>query len=143
MQERRIGPRVSKLLVSHLDLDPTILELAGVAPPEDRRRPGRDLMAMMRGDISSRHNAIYAELATCAMIRTGNWKMVFDPEQGGVQYLFNLVVDPHEQQNLAGVAVYEHVTLDLIQQLLSHRIRLTQYAHIKEEQRLQRVRTGY
>jgi len=58
-----------------------------------------------------------------------------------VQNLYNLVNDPDELINLAGVAGYEHVTLDLVQQLLAHRIRLSQYTHTKEEQRLQRVRT--
>ncbi len=133
-EERRNGPRVSKVLASHLDLYPTILRLAGIEPVPDRSRPGIDLLALLR-------DAVYAELATCAMIRTGNWKLVFDPEQGGVQHLYNLAIDPHEQNNLAGVAGYEPVTLDLLQRLLSHRIRLTQYSHTKEEQRLQRVRT--
>ncbi len=132
-QERLNGPRVSKQLVSHLDLYPTILALAGITPVTQQQRAGLNLLT--RG-----HEAIFAELATSAMIRTGNWKLVFDPEQGGVQYLFNLVVDPQEQNNLAGVAGYEHVMLDLVQQLLAQRIRLTQYTHIKEEQRLQRVR---
>ena len=136
--ERRNGPRVSKALVTHHDLYPTILALAG-APLPKRKRVGKDLLAILRGEISA-HEAAYAELATCAMIRTGNWKLVFDPEQGGVQYLFNLAIDPQEQHNLAGVASYEHVTLDLVQRLLAHRIRLTQYTHVKEEQRLQRVR---
>jgi arylsulfatase len=137
--ERRNGPRVSKALVSHHDLYPTILALAGASSPK-RKRVGKDLLAILRGDIGA-HDAAYAELATCAMIRTGNWKLVFDPEQGGVQYLFNLAIDPHEQHNLAGAAGYEHVTLDLVQRLLAHRICLTQYTHVKEEQRLQRVRT--
>lgn len=141
-QERMNGPRVSKMLVSHLDLYPTVLRLAGIAPQPDRRRPGIDLLAMLRGEPGPSRDAVYAELATCAMIRTGNWKLVFDPEQGGAQYLFNLAIDPQEQNNLAGVAGYEHVTLDLVQRLLSHRIRLTQYTHVKEEQRLQRVRTS-
>jgi hypothetical protein len=96
---------------------------------------------MMKAGADSRHDAVHAELATCAMIRTGNWKLVFDPEQGGVQYLFNMAIDPTESQNLAGVSGYEHTTLELVQRLLSHRIRLTQFTHIKEEQRLQRVRT--
>ena len=74
------------------------------------------------------------------MIRTGNWKLVFDPEQGGVQFLFNLANDPTEETNLAGVAGYEQITLDLVQRLLAQRIRLTQYTHDKEEQRIQRVR---
>ncbi|MBZ0293171.1 MAG: sulfatase-like hydrolase/transferase [Anaerolineae bacterium] len=135
-QERMNGPRVSRSLVSHLDLYPTFLELAGASMPSSPPRAGRSILH------APAHRAIYAELATSAMIRTGNWKLVFDPEQGGVTYLFNLLVDPQEQQNLAGVAGYEHVTLDLVQRLLEHRIRLTQYTHIKEEQRLQRVRIG-
>jgi arylsulfatase A-like enzyme len=134
--ERLNGPRISKALVSHLDLYATILGLAGVPTPAQPRRAGRDMLQ------AGGHRAIFAELATSAMIRTGNWKLVFDPEQGGVQYLFNLAVDPLEQHNLAGVAGYEPVTLELIQGLLAHRIHLTQYTHIKEEQRLQRVRTG-
>lgn len=135
--ERRNGPRISRALVTHHDLYPTILNLAQ-ARQGRHKRMGKDLLAILRNEAS--HDAAYAELATCAMIRTGNWKLVFDPEQGGVQYLFNLAVDPLEQRNLAGVAGYEHVTLDLIQRLLAHRIRLTQYTQIKEEQRLQRVR---
>ncbi|HLV35319.1 MAG TPA: sulfatase-like hydrolase/transferase [Spirillospora sp.] len=137
--ERHNGPRISRALVTHQDLYPTILRLAG-AQPGPRRRMGRDLLAILNG--APGHDAAYAELATCVMIRTGNWKLVFDPEQGGVQYLFNLAVDPQEQHNLAGVAGYEAVTLDLMQRLLAYRIRLTQYTHVKEEQRLQRVRVG-
>jgi arylsulfatase A-like enzyme len=139
-EERMNGPRVSKALVSHLDLYPTMLRLAGARLAFDRRRPGLDIPAMVRGEPHSGRDAVFAELATCAMVRTGNWKLVFDPEQGGVQHLYNLTVDSHEQQNLAGVAGYEHVTLDLVQRLLTHRIQQTQYTHIKEEQRLQRVR---
>jgi choline-sulfatase len=134
--ERHNGPRISRALVSHHDLYPTILYLAGAAP-DSQRRPGKNLLALLRGETG--HDAVYAELATCVMIRTGNWKLVFDPEQGGVQYLFNLAIDPQEQHNLAGVAGYESVTLDLVQRLLAHRIRLTQHTHVKEEQRLQRV----
>lgn len=133
-EERMNGPRVSRALVSHLDLYPTILELAGVTMPAAPPRVGRSILH------APAHRAIFAELATSAMIRTANWKLVFDPEQGGVTFLFNLLVDPQEQQNLAGVAGYEHVMLDLVQRLLEHRIRLTQYTHIKEEQRLQQVR---
>ena len=139
-REKPIGLRLSKALVSHLDLYPTILRLGGVEPEFDRRRPGLDLPAIVRGERGTGRDAVFAELATCAMARTGNWKLVFDPEQGGVQHLYNLAVDPQEGQNLAGVAGYEKVTLDLLEELLSHRIRITQYTHLKEEQYLQRVR---
>ena len=97
------------------------------------------MMAMLRDDTGSFHDEVVAELATTIMIRTPNWKLVFDPEQGGVQYLFNLVVDPDELNNLAGVACYEFITSELVQRLLAFKIRLTQHTHVKEEQRLQRV----
>jgi hypothetical protein len=76
------------------------------------------------------------------MIHSGNWKLVFDPEQGGVTFLFNMLVDPFEQENLAGRAGYEPVAAELIRRLLAHRIRITQYNHVKEEQRLQSVRVA-
>jgi len=142
-EERMNGPRVSKWLVSHLDLYPTTLRLAGAESPVSRHRAGRDLLAMLHDEAHAGHQAVFAELGTCAMIRTGNWKLVFDPEQGGVQYLFNMAVDPREERNLAGVAGYEPVTLDLLQRMLAHRIRLTQFTHVKEEQRLQRVRVSH
>jgi choline-sulfatase len=139
--ERLNGPRVSKALVSHLDLYPTLLELAGAAAERERHRAGLSILAMLRDQPGAGHEAVFAELATSVMIRTGSWKLVFDPEQGGVRQLFNLAVDPLEQGNLAGVAGYESVTLDLVQRLLAHRIRLTQTTHVKEEQRLQSVRS--
>lgn len=140
-QERSNGPRVSKALASHIDLFPTILGLAGLSVAPDRRRPGRDLAAVVRGDLAGA-DQVMAELATAVMVRTANWKLVFDPEAGGVQQLFNLVVDPTEETNLAGVAGYESVTLDLVQRLLASKIGRSQFTHVKEEQRLQRVHLG-
>lgn len=139
--ERRNGPRVSRALVSHLDLYPTLLALAEAGGKPERQRAGRDILAMLRDEPGAGHAAVFAELATSVMVRTGGWKLVFDPEQGGVRQLFNLAVDPEELTNLAGVAGYEAITLELVQRLLAHRIRLTQTTQVKEEQRLQRVRS--
>jgi len=138
-EERRNGPRVSKAIVSHLDLFPTILGLAGVELPPNPGRNGRDLLAVARDEPGSGHTEIHAQLGTSVMIRTPNWKLVFDPQAGGVQQLFNLAVDLKETTNLAGVAGYETVTADLIARLLSQHIRLHQRTHVKEEQRVQRV----
>ncbi len=132
-EARQNGARVSKALVSHLDLYPTILGLAGTEGPPDRRRVGKDLLH------DPGHESIVSELATTMMIRTGNWKLVYDPQAGGVQQLFNLVRDPEELDNLAGAAGYEAVAADLLEQLLADKIRRTQFTHVKEEQRLQRV----
>jgi len=132
--------RVSKRLVSHVDLYPTILEMAGVDLGPDRRRDGRSILAMLREERGVMRDRIVSELGTSVMIRTGNWKLVFDPEQGGAQFLFNLANDPREERNLAGVPGYERTTADLIERILAHRIRLTQFTQDKEEQRMQRVR---
>jgi arylsulfatase A-like enzyme len=141
-QERMNGSKICRALVSHLDLYPTILELAGLAYEPVRRRTGRSLLPMLRDVPGSLHCEVFSELATAVMIHTGNWKLVFDPEQGGVRYLFNLLNDPQETANLAGVPGYEHTTHRLVQRLLSDRIRRTQFTHVKEEQRLQSVRIG-
>ncbi|MGH2561579.1 MAG: sulfatase family protein [Thermomicrobiales bacterium] len=140
---RDLTGRISKALVSLLDLYPTILTLAGTeACGSPHRRAGRDLLPMPREDAPPFRDQIVAELGTAVMIRTGNWKLVFDPEQGGVQFLFNLVTDARQEHNLAGLPGYEHIVNDLLSRLLAHRIRLTQYTHDKEERRLQRVRVG-
>jgi choline-sulfatase len=139
-EQRMCGNRVSKALVSHLDLYPTILALAGVDPVPDPARAGRNLLRILADEPGTGRSAVHAQLATAHMVRTANWKLVFDPEAGGVQNLYNLAVDPHELTNLAGVAGYEPVTRDLLETILAHRIRLTQRTQAKEEQRLQRVR---
>jgi len=139
----RFKNRVSKALVTHLDLHPTICALAGIATPPRLRGPcryGLNLLGTLRGDSDCFHGAVFAELSTSTMIRTAGWKMVFDPEQGGVIALYNLVRDPRELDNLAGAPGYEVVTRQLLEDLLSHRILLSQYTHEKEEARMQRVR---
>jgi arylsulfatase A-like enzyme len=138
-EERMNGPRVSKALVSHIDLFPTVLALGGVAVPPDSRRTGVNLLAVARDEPGSAHCEIHAQLGTSVMIRTPNWKLVFDPQAGGVQQLFNLAIDPQELTNLAGVAGYESITAALSERILSHHIRLHQHTHVKEEQRVQRA----
>jgi choline-sulfatase len=141
---RGLTGKVSRMLVSLLDLYPTILGLAGIdVAPLLRQRDGRDLVAALASEREAVRSHVVAELGTAVMIRTGNWKLVYDPEQGGVQALFNLVNDPQELNNLAGVAGYEATASHLIEALLAHRIRLTQFTHDKEERRLQRVRVAY
>ena len=135
---RELRGKTCRQLASHLDLFPTICGAADVHPADDL--PGIDLLAMLREEPGTSREAVYSELATCVMIRTLNWKLVFDPEQGGVQYLFNLRTDPREERNLAGDPAYDGVRTRLVERLLSNRILLTQYTHDKEEQRLQRVR---
>ena len=139
-EQRGCGNRISKALVSHLDLYPTFLAVAGAEPTVTRERCGRNIFRMLADEPGSGHKEIHAELGTVHMMRNGNWKIAYDPEAGGVQYLFNLANDPKELSNLVGVAGYESVAAQLIENILAHRIRLTQFTHGKEEQRVQRAR---
>jgi len=134
------GVQFSKALVSHLDLYPTLLELAVVQSEANHSFWGRSLVPLLRGQTGTHHPRIFAELATAVMVRDAGWKLVYDPEQGGVTHLFNLVVDPLELDNLAGKAGYDGQAGRLIEGMLCQRIRMTQYVHAKEENRLQRVR---
>lgn len=139
--DRNVGGKHSKALVSLTDLYPTILSLAEVETNNLRQnRDGRDLLKILREEKGAFRDELFSELGTSVMIRHGNWKLVYDPEQGGVQYLFNLANDPTEENNLAGVAGYEYITLDLVKRLLSRYVRQTQFTHDKEERRVQKVR---
>lgn len=138
----RFGSIESKALVSTLDLYPTILALSGI-DTSDLNRPGRNLIEIINGQPSALRNAVFSELGTCAMIRTANWKMVYDPEQGGTCYLYNLISDPNEKNNLAGVAGYENVTAELTSLLLSRYITSFQSTQGKEQLRLQKVKVQY
>ncbi|RKX84513.1 MAG: hypothetical protein DRP57_05715 [Spirochaetes bacterium] len=136
-EERFNAARLSKALISNIDLYATIMNLSGMNIDGLRKRPGYNILEMLREKRGVFRNEVFADLATSVMIRTGNWKLVFDPQQGGVQYFFNLAIDPREENNLAGVRGYESITLELIQKVLSYRILKTQFTHIKEEQRIQ------
>jgi arylsulfatase len=135
---------VDRSLISHLDLYPSFLSLAGAEPAERSpllgKRAGMDISGRLKDRGGPRRDAVFAELATAVMVRTANWKLVYDAQGGGVQYLFNLSNDPKEQQNLANEPAYDAVALRLISLILDERIITTQYSHIKEEQRLMRAR---
>ncbi|MDA0196095.1 MAG: sulfatase-like hydrolase/transferase [Bacteroidetes bacterium] len=137
----RIGDIQSKALVSSLDIYPTIMNLAGV-DISDRKLPGKNLLNIIKGNNEDLRGAVFSQLGTLVMIRTARWKMVFDPEEGGTYYLFNLINDPKELNNLAGVAGYEAITADLTKKLLSFYIGLDQSTQMKEQLRLQKVRVG-
>lgn len=138
----RFGSIISKALVSTLDIYPTILSIAGV-DISGINRPGRNLLEIISNKPYSFRDAVYSELGTCSMIRTAKWKMVFDPEQGGVCYLFNLISDTKETNNLAGVSGYETITAELTAKLLSRYISMTQSTQSKEQIRLQKVQIKF
>src|SRR5215207_3581123 len=74
------GGRVSNALVSHVDLFPTICELAGIEPPA--RLQGRSVLPVMRREAEEVNDAVFAELTFHAAyepvraVRTERWKYI-------------------------------------------------------------------
>ena len=140
IDERQGTLTVRKALVSTVDLYPTLLDAAGCENIHgNSQREGISLLGLLNGSVMHRKQ-VYGELGTTMMVRDANWKLVYDPEQGGVQYLFNLRRDPDELDNLAGIPEYRSVEADLVEKLLSRLISITHHTHANEEKNLQRVR---
>ena len=117
-------PAPSDILVSQVDLAPTLLQWCGVPVPPAAQ--GRDLSDLLSGEATSRQGAsgesapaqklarpeaIYAEgrlghKDEWRMLVDGYDKLVTDLE-GNVTHLFNLADDPYEMANLARAAAYQ------------------------------------
>jgi N-sulfoglucosamine sulfohydrolase len=74
------GGKVLDAMVSHLDVYPTICELAGIGPPSWLQ--GKSLMPIVRGETDRLHDAIFAEITYHAAYepqrstRTDRWKYI-------------------------------------------------------------------
>ncbi|MBL9203100.1 MAG: sulfatase [Opitutaceae bacterium] len=91
--------------VSGLDIFPTILDAAGVAP--SARSDGQSLRTLLAGGAAPErtlfwHYPHYGNLggAPAAALRSGRWKLLEWMEDGRTQ-LFDLTADPSEQRDLA------------------------------------------
>ena len=135
--------------VQHEDLFPTILELAGVAPPEPRTMgpylretpatlTGRSLLPLCRGEqpagwrdaayIESYNNISTATPRNWARsVRTADWRYTHYPSGTGEQ-LFHLAEDPGEQRNLAADPAHAATRNELRDRLLDLVI-LQDYPH--------------
>lgn len=102
--------RVSDAIAMNFDLMPTLIGLAGFAPPEVRL-DGRSLAAVWTTGAKSPHDElILFNNEQVAAVRTNRWKLVgrsyyrgLDIPLGRFGYwlLFDLKADPAEQYNLA------------------------------------------
>ena len=127
------GGKVIDSMVSHLDIYPTVCELAGVPPPDFLQ--GRSLMPLVSGESAALHEELFSEVTCHAAyepqraVRTNRWKYIrrFDDRKRPVlancddsltkdlliamgwgdrevarEQLFDLYLDPFEENNLAG-----------------------------------------
>ncbi len=102
-------------VVSNLDVFPTILDLSGLAPP-DNLKSGRSLGSLLRGQASApghdtlfgQYNMHHYQIAWMRMVRTPEWKLVRHFEQGGQDELYHLAEDPGEIRDLTGSTDPKH-----------------------------------
>jgi choline-sulfatase len=92
---------VTTQLASACDLHPTLLDLAGVAAPDDPMAAGSSLLASRRGTAPEQRQAVmvFDEYGGTRMVRSNDWKYV--TRAAGPTELYHLCEDPDERHNLA------------------------------------------
>ncbi len=107
-------------VVGLLDLAPTLLDLCGADPLQLCQ--GKSLRPVLDGTAAPEQwQDAYAEffgqrfVFTQRLIRHGRWKYVFTP--GGVDELYDLERDPHEQCNLAAAPSHQSVLTDMCRRM--------------------------
>jgi arylsulfatase A-like enzyme len=122
------GGRVSQL-VSLIDLPPTLLDAAGLPVPAAMQ--GRSIMPLLRGASAAWPEEVYAQISESQVgraIRTRRWKYSVRAERADgnqapgaavyrEEFLYDLLADPHELTNLAGVDTFAAVSAQLRERL--------------------------
>jgi arylsulfatase A-like enzyme len=88
-------PARSDAIGAHVDLNPTVLDLLGLSCPPDWQ--GRSLFSQHRRDRAYFFGLLDSILLG---VREGDHKYIYDVTSGH-ERLFNVKIDPQEQQNIA------------------------------------------
>lgn len=88
--------------VAHIDVMPTLAAAGGAALPQNVTIDGRNLLPAIfgTGTITRPNDAIFWQSGYYQVVRAGDWKLQVNGRQKK-RWLFNLKVDPTEQDNLA------------------------------------------
>lgn len=114
--------------VTHLDWFPTILELAGIAAPQEVTLRGRSIVPLLKGQAPDWDNDFYGQYSThhtsqthMRVYRTPEWKLLRDFNNPGRDELYHLTVDPGETTNLIASPdpAVQDVIADLHQRILA------------------------
>ncbi|MHB0999529.1 MAG: sulfatase-like hydrolase/transferase [Armatimonadota bacterium] len=78
-----------------MDVFPTIMQIAGVELPRNRKIDGTSILTMVTEGAPSPHKLMLWEFLGQVAVREGNWKLILDPQQNPM-HLSNLSADEDE-----------------------------------------------
>jgi arylsulfatase A-like enzyme len=121
-------------LVSLLDLPPTLLDAAGLPIPSQME--GRSILPLLRGQAAEWPQEMFIQISESQVgraLRTHRWKYsVSAPGKHGSrdagsdyyveEFLYDLHADPHELQNLIGLAPFHEIAAELRQRLIGRMV---------------------
>ena len=124
------GGRVTAL-TSLIDLPPTLLDAAGITPPQEMA--GRSVLPLVRNPKSPWPDEVFIQISESQVgraVRTRRWKYsVTAPEADPLEdssspayveeYLYDLESDPYELVNLAGIPAYRAVSQRMQERLIA------------------------
>jgi N-acetylglucosamine-6-sulfatase len=108
------GTKITQM-VQNIDIAPTLLNVAGVQPPEAAKMDGRSFLPLLRGQASPWRDHILYEYywewnfpatPTVFAIRTERYKYIFYQGVWDYDGFYDLETDPHERHNLINVPAY-------------------------------------
>ncbi len=88
------------VMLSHLDLLPWMLDVAGLPQPPDRVLDGRNCQQALTGEAPSPHKRLFFHLGSTSAMREGNMKIIRTKPTNPWQ-LYDLAADPGEKTDLA------------------------------------------
>jgi N-acetylglucosamine-6-sulfatase len=113
-------------MVQNIDVAPTLLEAAGVAPAADARMDGRSFWPLLLGrDVPWRDHILYEyywewnfpATPTTFALRTSRWKYIHTHGVWDKNGFYDLETDPLERHNLINVPSYQKQIGDFQRQL--------------------------
>ena len=90
--------RVETKIIENTDLTPTLLDYIGAPIPEGMQ--GRSFLKLARGGDAKWKDTCFSHLRS-GMIRTPEWKLIANRDDGSDLELYDMRKDPHEERNLA------------------------------------------
>lgn len=119
------GTQVTQM-VQNIDIAPTLLDAAGIRPPDSAQMDGRSFLPLLQGrSVHWRKSILYEyywewnfpATPTVFAIRTDRYKYIFYHGLWDHDGFYDLKTDPHERHNLINVPAYQEQIAAMKKQL--------------------------